>query len=59
MNSVFNADGRYAYVTNWGSDTVSVIDAARWEVVKTIKVGSHPFGIYLFDPSQGSMAGNR
>ncbi len=27
--------------------------------LKTLKVGSHPFGIYLFDRSQGKMAGNR
>ena len=59
VNSVFDSGGRYAYVTNWGSNTVSIIDAKRWEVVKTIKVGTNPFGIYLFDPSQGTMAGNR
>jgi len=59
VNSIFEPAGRYAYVTNWGGNTVSVIDVERWEVVKTIKVGRKPFGIYLFDPSQGKMAGNR
>ncbi len=59
VNSVFRPDGRYAYVTNRQSGTVSVIDAERWEVVKTLTVGGHPFGIYLFDPTQGQMAGNR
>ena len=59
VNSIFDSDGRYAYVTNWGSNTVSVIDANTWEVVKTIAVGTNPFGIYLFDSNQGTMAGNR
>jgi len=59
VNSIFGPVGRYAYVTNWGANTVSVIDVERWEVVKTIKVGRKPFGIYIFDPSQGKMAGNR
>ena len=59
VNAVFDPDERYAYVTNWGSHSVSVIDVERWEVVKTIKVGRNPFGIYLFDPSEGRMAGNR
>ena len=59
VNSIIEPIGRYAYVTNWGGNTVSVIDVERWEVVKTIKVGRKPFGIYLFDPSQGKMVGNR
>ncbi len=59
VNSVFHPDGRYTYVTNRQSGTVSVIDVERWEVVKTLTVGGNPFGIYLFDPTQGQMAGNR
>ena len=35
------------YVTNMVSGTVSVIDAERQEVVKTIKVGTEPFGCAL------------
>lgn len=59
VNAVFRPDGRYAYVTNRRSGTVSVIDTERWEVVKTLTVGGNPFGIYLFDPTLGQMAGNR
>ena len=59
VNSVFRPDGRYAYVTNKASDTVSIIDVERWEAVKTLDVGKTPWGIYLFDPTRGEMAGNR
>ncbi len=59
VNSAFRPDGRYAYVTNRLSGTVSVIDTERWEVIKTVTVGKRPFGIYLFDPTEGRMAGNR
>ena len=59
VNSVFRPDGRYAYVTNRGSNTVSVIDTNLWDVVKTLDVGKAPFGIYIFDPESGEMAGNR
>lgn len=59
VNSAFRPDGRYAYVTNRKSGTVSVIDTERWEVMKTLEVAAKPFGIYLFDPAKGQMAGNR
>ncbi len=59
MNSIFEPSGQYAYVTNRQSNSVSIIDTELWEEVKTIKVGANPFGIYLFNPSLGTMAGNR
>lgn len=59
VNSVFRPDGRYVYVTNSKSGSVSVIDAETWRVIKTIDVGGAPFGIYLFDPTRGVMAGSR
>lgn len=59
VNSAFRRDGRYAYVTNRLSGTVSVIDTLNWTVAKTLKVGERPFGIYLFDPARGEMAGDR
>src|SRR5437588_10881900 len=34
-----------AYVANEKSNTVSVIDTNKWEVVRTIKVGQRPRGI--------------
>lgn len=37
----------------------SVIDMEGLEVAKTLEVGGKPFGIYVFDPSRGEMAGNR
>ncbi len=59
VNSAFQPDGRYVYVTNKASNTVSIIDTERWEVVKTLEVGKTPWGIYLFDSTEGAMAGNR
>ena len=59
VNSVFRPDGRYVYVTNKGSNTVSIIETERWEAVKTLEVGKTPWGIYLFEPTRGEMAGNR
>ncbi len=40
-------DDAKVYVTNQGSGTVSVIDAATRTVVKTIEVGAEPFGCAL------------
>jgi PQQ-dependent catabolism-associated beta-propeller protein len=42
---VVRAAASVAYVSNEKSNTVSVIDTAKWEVVKTIKVGQRPRGI--------------
>ena len=41
----FTPDGSTAYVTNSGSDTVSVIDVASGTVTSTIPVGSTPRGV--------------
>ncbi len=59
VNSAVRPDGRYVYVTNRLSGTVSVIETEGWTVAKTLKVGEKPFGIYLFDSTEGTMAGNR
>ena len=47
LSLVLSAEaGAYtAYVSNERSNTVSVIDTNKWEVVKTIKVGQRPRGI--------------
>src|SRR5215831_19370867 len=39
------ASAYMAYVSNEKSNTVSVIDTDKWQVVKTIKVGQRPRGI--------------
>ena len=46
---LFNGDASAftAYVSNERSNTVSVIDTNKWEVIKTIKVGQRPRGIAL------------
>src|SRR5215207_8354989 len=41
------ADAYLAYVSNEKGNTISVVDTARLEVVKTIKVGQRPRGIGL------------
>lgn len=47
---VFSTNGQSAYITNQGSDAVSVIDVASRAVVKTVDVGSKPNGI-VFRPA--------
>lgn len=42
----FSKDGKYVFVANGGSNTVSVIDANTKEVVKTIDVGEDPVGAW-------------
>ncbi len=38
-------DQSYAYVTNYGDDTVSVINLSTYQVTDTITVGDGPYGI--------------
>lgn len=38
-------DGRRAYVSNWSSDTLSVLDLVGSEPVRNLKVGKNPTGI--------------
>ena len=42
----FDRLGRYAFVANGGSDTVSVIDVESKSVVRTINVGDNPVGAW-------------
>jgi YVTN family beta-propeller protein len=42
---VLTPDGRHAYVTNGGDNTVSVIDASALTLVATIAVGQYPHGL--------------
>ena len=50
----FNPSGTLAYVTNFGSDTVNVINPSTNTVINTITVGSDPDGV-SFNPS-GTLA---
>jgi len=54
-------DGRYAYVSNLGSNSVSVLDTATNTIVKTVSVGTSPGGVavtpdgaYVYVSNQGS-----
>ena len=40
-------DGNYAYVTNYGSGTVSVIDISTNTVTTTVTVGTNPVGVAI------------
>lgn len=40
-------DGSHVYVTNSGSNSVSVIDAATNSVVATVNVGTSPYGVAI------------
>lgn len=42
----FTVDGRYSFVANGGSNSVSVFDAASKDLVKTIPVGQNPVGAW-------------
>jgi YVTN family beta-propeller protein len=43
--NVLMASGQYAYITNYGNSTVSVIDTATNTITTTVKVGDRPFGV--------------
>jgi YVTN family beta-propeller protein len=54
-------NGRYAYVSNLGSNSVSVLDTATNTIVKTVLVGTSPGGVavtpdgaYVYVSNQGS-----
>jgi YVTN family beta-propeller protein len=42
---VLSEDGRTAWVTNWGGDSVSVVDVPGARVRTTVTVGTHPSAI--------------
>ncbi len=44
---VVSPDGRLAYITNGGDDTVSVVDTSAQRVVATIPVGKFPHGLRI------------
>ena len=46
-NVAITPNNAKVYVTNMASGTVSVINAATWQVFKTIEVGTEPFGCAL------------
>jgi YVTN family beta-propeller protein len=48
---VFSSDGRFAYVTNRGSNDVSVISIAELKEVKRVKVGTYPQRLQVLNVS--------
>jgi YVTN family beta-propeller protein len=44
---VLSADGKTAYVSDWGQDSVSVIDVASGSVRGGVRVGTHPSAMTL------------
>ncbi|MBT9551609.1 MAG: beta-propeller fold lactonase family protein [Hydrogenophaga sp.] len=44
---VLSADSRWAYVTNGGDNTLSVVDTASRQVVATVPTGEYPHGVRL------------
>jgi len=47
QNVAITPDGKYVYVSNTGSGTVSVIRAKSAKVVETIEVGTEPYGMAI------------
>ncbi len=43
----FSADGQKVFVANGGSDSVSVIDPVKKEVISTLAVGKNPVGAWV------------
>jgi len=43
----FTPDGKRAYIANFNSNDVSVIDTATKKVVATVRVGTHPSGVEI------------
>ena len=49
-NSIaFSRDGRFAYVTNRGEDTMSILDVAKLEEVKRLPLGDYPLRMVVID----------
>lgn len=40
-----STDSRYAFVTNWEDDSLSIVDLEKMTVARTIKVGDEPAGV--------------
>jgi YVTN family beta-propeller protein len=40
-----SSDGTHVWVTDWGENTVSEIEASSGKVINTIKVGEKPYGV--------------
>jgi YVTN family beta-propeller protein len=49
-NSIaFSLDGRFAYVTNRGEDTLSILDVEKLEEVKRLALGDYPLRMVVID----------
>lgn len=55
---VFTKDGKYALVTNNGSNNVTVIDAKSYSVVQTVSTGKGPHGFRISEDSKTAYIAN-
>jgi len=46
---VFSPDGKYAYVSNRGSDNLSVLDTETYKEIKRLKLGEYPQRMVIID----------
>ncbi len=46
---VFSGDGKFAYVSNRGSDDLSIIDTATYREIKRLKLGKYPQRMVVID----------
>lgn len=44
---LFSPDGRYGFATNWGGDSISVIDVQKKQQVTRVRTGLNPNGVAL------------
>jgi YVTN family beta-propeller protein len=58
QNIAWAPDGRFAYVVNQGSNTVSVIDARTYQVTATIPTGTGPTSIAVLPNGRQAYVSN-
>ncbi len=48
-----SGNGRFLYVTNWGDNTVSIVDTETYQVAATVNVGARPWGMAIMGSQWG------
>ncbi len=49
---IFSKDGKFAYVTNRQSNDLSIIDVAKLEEIKRLKLGRYPQRMVIINPPE-------